>query len=258
MKNKKDLVLVHSFPTNSVLLSGLKDYLDDYFTVHFVDLPGFHKDNPPLKGAITIKKFSDFLEKKIEDLNLKEYVVGGISFGFLVVNNAKLDKNCKAILAMEPYLNIECLNMTFWERKKYILISFILKGMHYFKMENSIWKSKWFASYLQKESDSPKERVSMIIKHIDCHTFFTVMKILLSYTKQPKFHELPYFLIGNFADKTINFDSVVEIFIKNLREIHIASEPIDHYPKNLTKDYFRIRIPAEHISRVIGCMNGEL
>lgn len=64
--------------------------------------------------------------------------------------------------------------------------------------------------------------------------------------------------MGNFADKTIDFDKTVEVFIKNLHELHIASEPIDHYPKDLTKNYFKTRIPQEHISRIIACMEKKM
>lgn len=254
---KPHLLLVHSFPTNSILLHGLEEFLADFFTVHFIDLPGFHKNILPFNGAITLKKFSNYLDQKILELNLNEYVVGGVSFGFLVINNAKLDKRCKAILAMEPFINTQCLNLSFWTKEKYIAITQILKLIHNLGLEDKIWKSDWFNQYLQKESDYPRERVDTIIKHIDSKTFFAVTKILLSYKINPTFHKLPYFLVGNFADKTINFNKTTEIFIKNLHELHIASEPIDHYPKDLTKSYFKTRIPKEHIDRILACIKGD-
>ncbi|MEO5635082.1 MAG: alpha/beta fold hydrolase [Candidatus Paceibacterota bacterium] len=251
---KPHLLLTHSFPTNSVLLHGLKEFLSDYFTVHFIDLPGFHESSPAFHNSITLKKFSNYFDHKIAELGLDEYIVGGVSFGFLVINNAKLDKRCKAILAMEPFINTQCLNIPFWKQKKFIIISTLLNLMSFFNKEKQIWESQLFKEYFQTESGYPKERIDRITKHIDPHTFFSVTRLLLNYKKYPKFHNLPYFLIGNFSDKTINFDSVVKIFIKNLSELHIASEPIDHYPKDLTKEYFKTRIPKEHISRMIACM----
>ena len=181
---------------------------------------------------------------------------GGVSFGFLVINSAKLDKRCKAIIAMEPFVNTHCLNISFGKQKKFIALANLLKLIGYFNLEKFIWRSNWFNNYLQKESEYPKERVDTIIKHLDCKTFFSVTSILLNYKKDPKFHELPYFLVGNFADKTINFNKVVEVFVKNLRELHITSEPIDHYPKDLTKSYFKTRIPNEHIKRILSCIEG--
>lgn len=254
---KPHLVLVHSFPTNSVLLHGLEEFLSDFFTVHFIDLPGFHKNVPSLTGGITLKKFSNYFDQKIKELDVDEYIVGGVSFGFLVVNNAKLDKRCKAVLAMEPFVNTKCLNISFWTQKKYLAITGLLRLIHLFHLEKPIWESRWFNNYLQKESDYPKERVDTIIKHIDSRTFFAVTSLLMNYKKDLKFHDLPYFLVGNFADKTIDFDKTTEFFVKNLHELHITSEPIDHYPKDLTKTYFKTRIPKEHIGRMLMCIQGS-
>ncbi len=248
---KPHLLLVHSFPTNSVLLHGLEEFLSDFFIVHFIDLPGFHKNNPPFTGEITLERFSNYFDKKIAGLDVDEYIVGGVSFGFLVVNNAKLDKRCKAILAMEPFVNTKCLNTSFLKQRGYVVMAILLKLIHFFHIEKQIWKSKWFNWVLQKEADYPKERVDTIIQHIDSRTFFSVTSLLLNYNKNPNFHELPYFLIGNFEDKTINFNSVVEVFKKNLRKLHIFSVPIDHYPKDLTKEYFKERIPNENIQSMI-------
>ena len=251
---KPDLLLVHSFPTNSILLHGLEEFLSDFFTVHFIDLPGFHKQSLPFSDAITLKKFSNYFDRKIAELDANEYVVGGVSFGFLVINNARLDKRCKAIMAMEPFINTECLNIPYWRQKSYFLMASILRFINFFDLGKFIWTSVWFNRYLQRVANYPKERIDIIIKSFDPRTFFTVASMLLIYNKKPKFHPLPYFLVGNFADETINFEKAVEIFIKNLTELHIASEPIDHYPKNLTKEYFKSRVPKEHISRIIACM----
>ncbi len=253
--HRPNLLLVHSFPTNSILLKGLNEFLSDYFTVYFIDLPGFHKDTPAKKGSITLSKFSIYLDEKIKELDLDEYFVGGVSFGFLVVNNAKLDNRCKAILAMEPYINSKCLNTSFLSRRKYAAMSTMLRLVSIMNLERKIWKSEWFSNFLQKESDYPKDRIDTIIEHINPRTFFKVTRILMNYQKTPKFHSLPYFLIGNFSDDTINFAAVVEVFIKNVHELHITSEPIDHYPKELTKEYFVTRIPKEDISKIISYMN---
>lgn len=136
-------------------------------------------------------------------MDVSEYLVGGVSFGFLVINNAKLDKRCKAILAMEPFINTKCLNTSFWKQRLYVAIAIVMKIIHSLRLEKRIWESRWFSEYLQKESDYPKERIATIIKHIDSKTFFAVAGLLMSYKKNLKFHNLPHFLIGNFADKTI-------------------------------------------------------
>lgn len=50
---KENLVLLHSFPTNSILLSGYIEYLSDYF----IDLPGFTKVVPPTLRNTLIMTF---------------------------------------------------------------------------------------------------------------------------------------------------------------------------------------------------------
>ena len=122
---KENIILVHSFPTNSKILNGFKEYLDDYFNVYFIDMPGFVLEKKPL-AKISIENFSEYLDEEIGRLGLKSYFLGGISFGFLVVNGVKVDSKCKGILAMEPYLNSKMLKMNSGSRLKLLaLINFI-------------------------------------------------------------------------------------------------------------------------------------
>ena len=209
-----------------------------------------------MHGHISVERFSHYFDRKIEELGLDAYIAGGISFGFLVVNNAKLDHRCKAIIAMEPFVNTRCLSMSYLMQRKYAAISLLMRLIGTLNMESAIWSSNWFRNYLQKQTDYPRERIETILEHIDARTFFRVAGLLMNYTKNPKFHNLPYFLVGNFADTTIDFSNVVEIFIQHLRELHVTSEPLDHYPKDLTKQYFKDRIPTEHIKRMLECIEG--
>jgi len=228
----------------------LEEFLSDFFIVHFIDLPGFHRNSPPFDGKISLEKFSQYLDQEIEKLDVDEYIVGGVSFGFLVVNNAKLDRRCKAILAIEPFINSRSLNASL--RKGYAALSLLMKILLFFHIEKTIWKAKWFSEYLHNESNYPQERIEMIINHIDAQTFFSVATLLMSYKKEPLFHtEIPYYLIGNFEDKTVNFDSIVEIFKKSISQLNIISVPIDHYPVDPTKKYFEKKIPAETMHQII-------
>lgn len=44
---RENLVLLHSFPTNSIIFTDLIRYLNNFFVVHFIDLPGFTRSTPP-------------------------------------------------------------------------------------------------------------------------------------------------------------------------------------------------------------------
>ncbi|PSO45454.1 MAG: hypothetical protein BRC25_02260 [Parcubacteria group bacterium SW_6_46_9] len=128
-QNEEKLVLVHSFPTNSILLSGLVDYLEDYFNLHFIDLPGFTAESPYDGNKITLSHFSEYVEDEIDKLDWDNYIVGGISFGFLVINQADINENkCQAMIAVEPYLNSKYLHLGFIKKFLYgHLIDEILK-----------------------------------------------------------------------------------------------------------------------------------
>jgi hypothetical protein len=154
-------------------------------------------------------------------------------------------------MAIEPFINSKYLNISFLNRKKYFAISLFLSLANKFKLEKKIWRKEIFHKFLQKEFKCSPDSISTIIEHIDPKTFFKVTRILMNYHKNPKFHKLPHFLIGNFTDDMINFASVVEIFVKNVDKLQIISEPVDHFPKNLTKEYFVTMIPKENILKMI-------
>lgn len=135
MAEKENLILVHSFPTNRILLAPLIEYLQDYFNVFPVDLPGFKSDVLPLK-QISFQGYCDFLDEKIKQLKLPHYVVAGISFGFIVVNCAKLDEKCKAVMAVEPYLNTYHLRFGRLDRIKEIVQLRFIKTFHLYSF---IW-----------------------------------------------------------------------------------------------------------------------
>lgn len=73
---KEDLVFVHSFPTNSKALKGLIDYLNSYFNVIPIDLPGFLKEIPELQ-TISLKTYSDYVDGKVLELGLERFYMGG-------------------------------------------------------------------------------------------------------------------------------------------------------------------------------------
>jgi len=83
---KENLVLVNAFLTNSLVLRGLIDYLGKYFRVHFIDLPGFIRDIPPL-SEISLENYASYVRRRIDELDLDSYLLGGISFGFAVVSH---------------------------------------------------------------------------------------------------------------------------------------------------------------------------
>ena len=147
LSKKENLFLVHSFPTNSSILKGLVVYLERFFNLYFIDLPGFlNNEEDDRKEKISLDYYSNYISQEIKKHNLDSFMIGGISFGFLVANNAEFDvKKCKAILAIEPYLNISYLNIGFVKRFLYYhLIDRIIKS----DLEEKIWESPFADEFI--------------------------------------------------------------------------------------------------------------
>src|SRR3989344_1992701 len=119
---KENLVIVHPFPLNSILIKDITNCLDDYFDITFIDLPGFIRTIKPLK-KIGYKEFGRYLNEKLANIGLCEYILCGISFGFLVVSQITPPKECKAILAVGPYLGAWSLKVS--TKKRWIARSLI-------------------------------------------------------------------------------------------------------------------------------------
>ncbi|HZX11305.1 MAG TPA: hypothetical protein VFG01_10215, partial [Acidobacteriota bacterium] len=174
--NSENLILVNAFYTNSILLKGLINYLKKHFNVYFIDLPGFAKKSPPLK-EISISLYSEYVTQKVEDFNLDHYIIAGISFGFLITNNVFLDGRCKGIVAIFPYINKNSLKLELGKKLFYNLMSQFFVS---FNLSRKIWKNKIFQNIAYLYSSYPRNRVTVILEHMDGKTFFETAKIILN------------------------------------------------------------------------------
>jgi pimeloyl-ACP methyl ester carboxylesterase len=243
MSRKEDLIIVHSFPTNSVILRGFIEYLEQFFRVHFIDLPGFHKDVKPLE-KISLKNYSHYVQKKIEEMKLKSYYIAGISFGFRVVSECAFDKKCKAVLAMEPWINYRATKMGWLRRNLLRLVGkvILITGTH-----KRLWNKRTMyflknrLGFFEKHDD---EKINMLVENIDSRTFFETGLIILKQNGMPRFnHEVPYVLAINDKDESINTDYIESVFSRKLDVLLIVKTSVSHYPEMITKEYFDERIP---------------
>jgi pimeloyl-ACP methyl ester carboxylesterase len=243
---KKSLFLVHSYPTNSILLGGLAEFLEDYFDLHFIDLPGFAKHSPPLRN-VSIDGYARFLESRIEAAELDEYILGGISFGHLVVTKTRIDHRCKAILSMEPFLGKRSLYMGFL--KRFVLGSFA-RTVAASGMAPIIWNSSRFRARMLRRGE-PELRVDTMLRELDPYTYFATAGILVRFADNLNWRDLPYILIVNPNDKTINAEDVTDVFKSHVDRLLVLETTIDHYPKEVTKQYFTDRITQQHIEKLL-------
>lgn len=243
---KENLVVVHSFPTNSILLGGLIEYLNDYFNVYFIDLPGFTREVPPL-SEISFEAYSQFVEGKMGEFGLDSYLVGGISFGFTIVNNIQHDNKCRGMIAMEPYIGPGSLRMGFL---KSVFYNTFVKSVVSLNLSSKVWENKLFREYLPKLRHYPQDSVDIIFNQIDARTFFETANLIISNKDHSRFQDFPHILIANKDDRTVDYNYILKTFTENVERLLVINTTIDHYPKEPTKAYFKEKIPEEDVKRI--------
>ncbi len=243
MKNKYNLVLTHSFPTNSRILSGLIKFLEEYFNVFFIDLPGFTPDNPPLP-TISIPNYAEYLETKINKLKIDKYILGGLSFSNAVIAHVKIDDHCRAILAMEPYVSNNSLLI---KRKTVFFSNLLLKSILATKTESLLWKKKIVQFFFKFKGH--EEILDLILEDIDAKTFIHTINAIINY-QQIKFLDKPHILIQNPNDPRVAYNYNLGQYKQHVNDLLIIDSSIDHFPKDLSPQYFKKHLPAESIEKI--------
>ena len=239
---KPNLVIIHSFPTNSKVLDGLYAFLSDYFTLYPIDLPGFDVDLAPIKD-ISIASYAAYVQSEVNKLALNSYILGGVSFGFCVANSCVVDERCKGILALAPYLSsLYIMKNPAWMR---VLLACATRlGAH-----RRIYQSKFFQRYFNGQVNSGL--FYLIHKTVHPYTFFETAKMLLHYKKEPFFHDKPYVLVINEKDTTIQGLKTLKRF-ETLDKVCIIKTTLAHHPEDLSHAYFQRHLPKEDLDRALG------
>ena len=251
---KENLVLVNAFLTNSRVLRGLIEYLSRYVRVHFVDLPGFIREIPPLDD-ITLDNYTSYVQKRIDDLNLGSYVLGGISFGFAVVCHLKTDARCKGVLAITPYLNSSCLSLGMIKKSTYLTLVHLTLA---FDLHSKIWNHRLFRRAFHWYSDYPPERIETLLDELEGRTFFETARIILTHRRPCRVQNLPHVLVLSPSDRTIKNKPLLDFFEKNVERLKVIQADIDHYPLEVSEEYFQARLSHEDIRDIIIFLGGEI
>ncbi len=243
---KENLVLVNAFYTNSAILKGFIDFLSDSFNVYFIDLPGFSLDVPPIED-ISVEGFARYVRGRIDGLGLEHFVLGGISFGFMVANRIPLNGECRGILGIAPYLDRRSLKVRPLKQFGYRMVTgFFCTTL----LSRRVWKTRALRRFAHFYSSYPTSRVEMILEHMDGQTFFETGRMILRGRHPCVFHDLPYVLIVNRDDTTIDFEYTTERFRANAARLLVVETTIDHYPREISREYFRERIGQDEIDRI--------
>lgn len=126
-----------------------------------------------------------------------------------------------------------------------------------FKLSRSVWKNSMFQNAAYLYSSYPRDRVTVILEHMDGKTFFETAQIILNNEEPLSFQELPYALIVNKKDRTINYDYSLQAFEKNIKDLLVIHSETDHYPEDVEESYFMKAFPEDAINRIIAFLNSR-
>lgn len=247
---KINMILVQAYPANENLSAGIIQYLNDYFNVHFINLPGFHPNVPAIENY-DMELLVRYVETQIEELQLENYILAGISLGFLVVNSIKIDrKNCVAVLASGPFLGHKYL---YFSKLKRVSLILMLHMILWLGLEDWIWSSRIFESFLSKLlGNKSKEIIETILKEVDSRAFFGTGLELLKYDKLPRFQDIPYILLINPHDEAINFSKTLDAFWQGIETnlLRVVMTDVAHYPDDPSYEYFKTAFTQNEIESI--------
>lgn len=253
LRDRPDLVLVHSFYANSVLLRGLVEFLELRFRVHPVDLPGFASHEAPLP-TVSVDGFARHVAGRIRALGLRSYLLGGISFGFTVVGRVPLPPGCRGIVAVFPYLGADSLALG---RRKKLLYRTVVNLVAATRLGGPIWRSRALERFAFWWSSYPPERVRLILNHMDGRTFFDTARIILNQSDGARFHPLPHVLVLNPRDATVRSDFCQAYFEREVSDLYLVETDMDHYPLEPTREYFESRFNPDDLTRAREFLEGR-
>ncbi|MEM7361394.1 MAG: hypothetical protein AAF335_00040 [Bacteroidota bacterium] len=248
--NKQNLVIIHSFPSNSLLLQGLYTFLSDFFTVYPIDLPGFISQKKRLK-KISFEGYVNHIQKELNTLSLDSYILGGVSFGFSVVNGCQVDDRCKGFLALAPFINRHYIRD---DTYSYDFLKKLLRFVTTLRLHKPVYHARYFKRFLHKQA--PPKHVRLMQENIDPYTFFETAKMLIKYRKEPVFHNKPYVLVINEEDTTISAPKTIKLFEK-LDNVLIVKTTSEHHPGEISKEYFKQHIKPSDIMQLVHFLESQ-
>jgi len=245
---KQNLILIHSFITNRIIYQGIIEFLEDYFNVYFLDLPGSLNGVPALEDN-SVESYGEYMTEKIKDFGLDSYWLAGVSFGFLVASRAKLDSSCKGLMAMEPYLGYKELCFSKWRRKMNLFLLNVICGL---KIYDFVWHTKYFRKNYMERHRFPD--IDCLISNYDAKAYFETAKVILNYDNTHEFHKLPHVCFLNTDDKTLDNIEIGKIFEKNVEDVMFLFFGGEHYPKDLGKSYYEEHVGKENMLKAVEYM----
>lgn len=244
MKQKETLIVIPGFANNSIFLQEVIIYLGKFFNVYCIDLPGFIKEYQPFPKP-SIDDFVEHVEKKILELSLTDYYLVGISFGYAVINRLHLNKNCKGILAIYPYLSESYLKFGILKKIFLKITLFIIKK---FQLEVFLWRSEIFKIFLKFIGNDDKD-IKDTLNQIDAKTYFSAAEFILENNKKINMPNLPHVVILSNRDEILDYKRLLKTFKEAAKKL-ILTTSLPHMPKKLTQSIIELHFPPSLIAQM--------
>jgi hypothetical protein len=121
-----------------------------------------------------------------------------------------------------------------------------------------LWRSPMFRRLFPALADSiPAKSVDIVLNEIDGRTFFETADLLLNNQERAVFQNLPYVLVINKDDETLNYECVHNTFRDHARRLFVIHTAVEHHPRNPSKTYFQERIPADGNLNAMRFVHGQ-
>lgn len=245
--NSPTLIIIPSFGTNRLILSGLIECVKDYFNVVFIDLPGTLPEVPPLE-KVEFKDLTDYVISEINKLNISHFYVCGISFGFYIAGKIGSLKECKGIIAVSPFLTTDSMNVPPFSRKVCYWCGLFgaRTGFHDF-----VWRNKALLRLVDKVTNFPSGVFDEIVKTYDPRTFFEYIRLIFGTYQPNKLDSNSIVLVINKHDKTIRYEYTVEQLKNGAKKLLEIDTKLEHFPKDLTSHHFKNIFGPENVKKIL-------
>lgn len=240
------LILLHSFPTNSTILAGFIAFLADHFSVLPVDLPGFRIGSEPLAPATHVG-YAEDLQTVIDRFGDIPFVLAGISYGYYVLTHLRNFRRCVAIVAIEPFVGTEFLRASRTARSA---ASFLLGiasrlGVH------TLLRLPAARRLVFRLGGIPDNVLSCIAREIHPRALFETAALILRSSPIAAIPRIPHIIVINPGDSTIDARRTLAHFDgMNPRDRSVIETTLEHFPRDLSKEYFVREIPTPVIAAI--------
>lgn len=242
--DKLNLIIISGFGPDEHVMNPAIDVFREYFNVYYFDLPGFGKDEAI--SDYSMENLTTYFQDKINNLDLKQYILGSLSFGFAIINHLKIGKSCKGVLAYEPYINGEFVKLPKIYKKIYLYSLSVITFSRLYCF-SKIYKAI-FKKILEKHY--PKEFLEWVDR-LDIVVLLQTAKLLLSFNDHYNFHNLPHAMIINQDDSLIDAKKTIEYFRERISELFIMESKLSHFPRELKEDSIKRGLDKNDLDKLI-------